>query len=735
MKYLSCISSFLAGQRLLLLLCLTSLFALEGWGTTTTGTINFGSTSGYTNINATSVSGSDSQSNTWTVTTSGTTSFTSNASYAQVGSSSNPASTITFTMTLASSQTINEMSAKFGGFSGTSGKVTLKVGSDTIGTGSLNNTEDIIVTSNKEASGTVLKVIVNSIAKGVKCYYISYTYGATKYTVTWKNNGETYATTSVIDGKKPVFPSNPSSCDLTSDLFYGWTQTTWDGTIDDISGKTTDETKIYTTASAMPNVDGAVTYYAVFAKGVYDEEETPVLRQTLTYDSWTYSGTTDDKNKYRLFGNDSYVQSESFDLSGLTKVTVYGGTFGGEAYNGISIKDADGNTWKTGTVSGASETGTNDFTDGASLTGKKALRVYSTSGNGSGTGVRISKIQIYTYPYIYSKYLTSCIACATNVTLDGGSPSNGTVTFANTTLPTCDEDKTVTMTINPADGYQLHTFSVATGDGKVATKSMSASPELDNNSSAPQEITLTFAKDADGAYDVTATFTEMVVTNWSWTNHDDGAALTTDPIEIYVDQQARVDVTYTPAKADLLSSHTAASYYNHDATGSAYVRNPNKASEYFTFYGKASTGEETTTITLTHSDDTSNPKSFPQLIYVKVLPLPRVHFEDLIHNESFADVVATISDNALAPTKTTPTHDDLDTPGSGNACELVHLHLMGWIRSDYSEVEDYLAGERDALSISEITSAGTGYWFTPNADINVLTYNGKTFYAVWAKIE
>ena len=35
MKYLSRISSFLAGQRLLLLMCLFSLFAIEGWGTTT----------------------------------------------------------------------------------------------------------------------------------------------------------------------------------------------------------------------------------------------------------------------------------------------------------------------------------------------------------------------------------------------------------------------------------------------------------------------------------------------------------------------------------------------------------------------------------------------------------------------------------------------------------------------------------------------------------------------------
>jgi hypothetical protein len=105
---------------------------------------------------------------------------------------------------------------------------------------------------------------------------------------------------------------------------------------------------------------------------------------------------------------------------------------------------------------------------------------------------------------------------------------------------------------------------------------------------------------------------------------------------------------------------------------------------------------------------------------------------DLIHNETFSDVVATISDNALAPTKKTPTHDDLDEPGTGNSCEKTHLHLVGWIRSDYSKVADYMNGTGDEPTVSDLTTAGTGYWFTPNADINVYTYDGKTFYAVWA---
>lgn len=90
-------------------------------------------------------------------------------------------------------------------------------------------------------------------------------------TVTWMNNGSEYTTTLVANGSKPEFPDNPSSCDGTSTTFVGWTQTPWSGKIDDISGKTTDATKIYTAASQMPTVAADVTYHAVFAKVRYNE--------------------------------------------------------------------------------------------------------------------------------------------------------------------------------------------------------------------------------------------------------------------------------------------------------------------------------------------------------------------------------------------------------------------------------------------------------------------------------
>ena len=144
-----------------------------------TGTITFGSADGSTNVTSASVTGDDSLENTWTVTTTGTTSFTPNNAYAQIGSSSKPATSITFTTTLSDSVDFNitSFSAKFGGFNDTAGTITLKVGNTTVGTGSLNETSDVVVENSNAAEGRTLTVTVTGIAKGVKAYYISYSYG------------------------------------------------------------------------------------------------------------------------------------------------------------------------------------------------------------------------------------------------------------------------------------------------------------------------------------------------------------------------------------------------------------------------------------------------------------------------------------------------------------------------------------------------------------------------------
>ena len=253
-----------------------------------TGTINFGNASGSTNINSASVTGDDSQGNTWTITTTGTTSFTPNAAYAQIGSSNKPATSITFTTTLDASQSITAMSAKFGGFSGTAGTITLKVGDTSIGSGSLNATNDVTVSNSSTASGTVLTVTVTGISKGVKCYYISYTYstggGPTTYTVTYDCNGGTSDcpenATGIEENTKINLASAPSK---TGHSFGGW---------DD--GTTTYE------AGAEYTVTGNVTMTAQWTANPY----------TITYKAGEGSGSDVVVNKN--YGESYVIATNSF---------------------------------------------------------------------------------------------------------------------------------------------------------------------------------------------------------------------------------------------------------------------------------------------------------------------------------------------------------------------------------------------------------------------------------------
>lgn len=160
-----------------------------------------------------------------------------------------------------------------------------------------------------------------------------------------------------------------------------------------------------------------IDLYPVYTKtedGGGSVEET--LAQTLQYDTWSYSGSTTNKTSYRLFHSNSYVESAEFDLSTLSKVVVYGGTFGGDSYNKLTIAGVVGGTtttWKSVTVSGSSQTGVNTYTGGTSLSGTGKLRVTSNSGSnsGNGSGVRISKIMIYTLQATSTTYYYSYPQC------------------------------------------------------------------------------------------------------------------------------------------------------------------------------------------------------------------------------------------------------------------------------------------------------------------------------------
>lgn len=156
----------------LLLMLTIFLGGVNAWGET--GSLTFGTNA--TKINSSSVNASDNLGNSWTITTAGTTSFTPNAAYCQVGSKSSPATSITFTTTLPSDVNITSFSAKFGGFSGTAGTISLKVDDSEIGNGSLNASNDVTVENSISAFGKVLTISVANIARGVKVYNLSYTY-------------------------------------------------------------------------------------------------------------------------------------------------------------------------------------------------------------------------------------------------------------------------------------------------------------------------------------------------------------------------------------------------------------------------------------------------------------------------------------------------------------------------------------------------------------------------------
>lgn len=139
-----------------------------------TATIKFGSND--VKINAASVTATDDQQNSWTITTVGTTSFNPQPTYSQVGSKDKPAKSITFTTTLPKDAEVASISAKFGGFGDTKGDITLKVGEASVGTGTLNGKNDVTVTSTSTAVGNKVTITVTNIARGVKCYNIQVKY-------------------------------------------------------------------------------------------------------------------------------------------------------------------------------------------------------------------------------------------------------------------------------------------------------------------------------------------------------------------------------------------------------------------------------------------------------------------------------------------------------------------------------------------------------------------------------
>ena len=299
-----------------------------------------------------------------------------------------------------------------------------------------------------------------------------------KYDVTWNVNGEVYTkgepSIKVSEGQKvSTLPTAPEA--INGKSFMGWTDAAI-STPQDAAPNV-----LFTDVADAPKVTGNVTYYAVFADSKYTGATEAKIAQTLEFDTWTYSGNTSKQKNYRLFGKDSYVESAEFDLSTLAKVVVYGGTYGDDQNNSLTIGDGV-NVWKEGVVTTNSQTHENPFEGGTPLSGNGKLRVISNVGDGSKGGVRISKIVIYTNQPVptYYGYCTTVEAAAeptyTSATVNfvAHAGDNYYATFSNAKVVFMPENVTV-QTVAVASNKITFTSNVEGAFGDPATVNIEGS--------------------------------------------------------------------------------------------------------------------------------------------------------------------------------------------------------------------------------------------------------------------
>lgn len=254
------------------------------------------------------------------------------------------------------------------------------------------------------------------------------------YTVTWIANGSSHTTTSVANGSKPMLPTNPSSCDATSDTFYGWSTSEWSSTLDDVSSKT-----IYTDASAMPSVTGNVTYYAVFAKAA-KSNNFQLLTDANDFISGedylieAYYSSTDHVLKAANYDNKAYQQTSenswslpssgvNFDMSSKSALCIWKIT--SEGNNQFSIYNASADKYLVlVTVSSYNNLLLSDSKDASFIRTiieeegysdkfkfeSSSVSGYHLSCNGNYWNAYTTATSIYLYKRVttYSKYLTNC---------------------------------------------------------------------------------------------------------------------------------------------------------------------------------------------------------------------------------------------------------------------------------------------------------------------------------------
>lgn len=267
-------------------------------------------------------------------------------------------------------------------------------------------------------------------------------------------------------------------------------------------------------------------------------------------------------------------------------------------------------------------------------------------------------------------------------------------TFSPTSGQTVVEGRTVSITADPAAGYVFSSWAVS-----------GTNAALSSTATNPTTFTMGTANAT-----VTATFTAKPLNSIS---------LSPASGTVYVGQYAEFAITYNPA--DILTKGTTL------VSTPSYVATTGTTNTTLKLTGGRAGVTITEDVTETVSIQANADNTKTASVSITVKPLPKVHFVDIVHGYAFDDVVGTIEDNVLVSNKTTPTHAEYSGTGA-NDCETDHTRLVGWIEKTWADANPNATHE-------DIIDAGTGVFIEANTAINVLTYNGNTYYAVWAKLQ
>lgn len=594
------------------------------------------------------------------------------------------------------------------------------------------------------------------------------------YTVAWKVNGENWtpytttgegtdgSTSANYNNKVAAIPTAPTSsdCDGTK-VFVGWTTSTY-------SHASTAPTTLFTTQTTSPAITANTTFHAVFANASAGGAVTYTKATTIS--AGTYLMATITADEYMTKSTLGYTGNDGGNKhGGVVAVSISDGVISTKPETAKEITvilgtgdDADYFAMYDGT-NYITQTTKNEFTFADVISYEWNLnasgqihqkntynsssdnRIYMSNGNSGASTEYFQPLAAksegnnsgtyYYHAYLfkksggttYSNYATTC--CANIITLSSptitdDAASGSTITFdPESSLATCGDDTEVVATLELAAGYQATALSFG-----VSTGTVSISPTISTPINTTTEYTLTFSKNQNATLTTTATIAAKPASAWTWKY---GGEEIPDPLHIYVNEVKQLDVTWEPE--DLIDDQKA-----YTVNKESSIAENSKQPAYYRFHGAAGvTSLTNTSISFLLSGLTT------KVVNVTVEPLPVVQFVDIIHNETFADVVATVSSGVVTFEKTTPNHDAFDG-STANDCEVNHVHLVGWIYSEWSNVANYMSGtsatapDKAALLAAEVGTAdgfaedNTPCFFAPGATINTETWKGKTFYAVWA---